>query len=177
MIKASVVTVRLSLTKGEGVLPDSELLTRAEKEDPRKICFFTFDQEGGGEIADGIRIVSCTFLYDGLSGGLSPKRIRLDPVFDEEGRMVGHPCPILEVGLNGRADPEEVRRTIWQSSYRIQPQNQADGFFAEDWNGYSDVLSGAELRAWKRKLLECGVYSGRKFSVRQLSREIRASRL
>lgn len=169
-------TIRFALTKGEGVPPDGDLMSRAEKADPRRIFTFHLDNDTGGHLPEGILVLRCTVLYDGVSPGRGPDddQDHICGAFSPGGEIGGAPCPIIEFTLNRDCDAESVLRAFWESSYLVKPRKQATGFHAEDWNGYTTVLPPADAAAWKRRLKRNRTYSGKTFDPKQLESGVRA---
>lgn len=172
--KSKRVTVRFAFTKGEGDAPDAALMTRDEKRDPRKIFKFFLEHDGEGNLPAGTRIVRATVIYDGVTPG---KGRRVPGAYDHDGVPRGHPCPVIEFVTNKPVDGEDLRRTVWESYFLVRPSRQGEGFSAEDWNGYTEVLRGDDLRAWKTRLRKGGVWSGKSFTPGRLARGVRADML
>ncbi len=170
--KSKTVVIRFALTKGEGEPPQSGLVSRKEKLSPETMCTFFLDGAGEGEELTGMGLRTVRFLDNGIthSGGD-------DPVFNEDGLLVGAPCPIVEFHFAKEVNVEKVRKTVWGSSYHIKPKKQNSPFYCEDWNGYTSALFGRDLELWKDRWKTLGVMPSKKFFPSQIAAGINAAEM
>ena len=141
------ITVRFPLTKGEGICPEKPQFTENELSDIRTVLAFSicWDQGTLGE-PTGAKIVSLEFIYDGIT-----------PIEgedfgywfeDSQDYLCGYPAPIVRFKLDRPIDVEDFRRSIFTSSFEIltssMVEDDGEPYFAEDYNGYTSVLSETE---------------------------------
>lgn len=157
--------VYFGLSKGEGEWPEPDILTKKEKADPRTFSTFHLDLDEGAVDIDPEVITSCTILYDGISPveGDEPEAPELG-LRVSEGRLAGRIRPIIDFQLSQEVDPEEFRRFVWGSFYSLSPTNADEPFQAEDWNGYTEILSDKRMEEFELHLKAHGAYSGKKTS-------------
>lgn len=175
--KSSNITVYFGLSKGEGSWPEVKNLSRRESSDPRIFCtfFLHLDDENESNIQPS-DIKSCTILYDGVSPlNLAPDRAT--GLYMEKDVITGRIRPIIRFELSRPVDPEKFRRTVWSSSYQLKPHKALEPYFAEDWNGYTEILSPQQEKDWIKHLRKHGVYSGQVISTKKLVSGIRADRM
>jgi hypothetical protein len=175
--KSSTITVYFGLSKGEGSWPDLKILSRKESEDPRSFC--TFQLCPDDELESGIdisHIKQCTVLYDGILPLQLDNSTQLGLKVENK-QLTGRIRPVIRFELTRSTDPDAFRRFIWGSSYRLQPKKATEAFFAEDWNGYTEVLSPAREKEWIKALHRNNVYSGKTFSPKQLMAGVTATRM
>jgi hypothetical protein len=172
------LTIYFGLSKGEGEWPQLENLSPKETKDPRSFADFTLDLDEGGSSVDPKLIKSVKVLYDGIT----PL-----PAFEEGDQdygisiqkdgVYGNIRPVFEFELKESVDPDEFLRLIWGSSYILSPQNSEEPFYAEDWNGYTEVLSPERKQYWVQHLKLHACYSGKVFKPSQLQMGISAQKL
>lgn len=170
--------VYFGLSKGEGDWPDLDVLTSKEKQDPRNFCDFSLDLDEGGSSVNPKVIKSCKVIYDGVS---------LVPGFDAvenpyglwvtKDKVKANIRPIIEFELTQEVDPQEFCRLVWGSSYLVSPQDAEEPFYAEDWNGYTEVLSENRKREWVEHLKAHNVYSGKVFQVPELVKGVSSKKM
>jgi hypothetical protein len=175
--KSSSITVYFGLSKGEGCWPELKDLSPREKSDPRTFCTFHLHLDDGTD-SDILPsdIKSCTILYDGISPPNLAQDRAMGLYLDKE-TIVGRIRPIIRFELSRPVDPEEFRRIVWSSSYQLKPKKSPEPFFAEDWNGYTEVLSLQQEKEWAKYLRKHGVYSGKVISPKKLIAGVRADRM
>jgi hypothetical protein len=172
--KTKRIIVRFALTKGEGEKLDGPPPTDDEKSDPRRMFTFFLDDSSPELLPSGVRIAKATVLYDGVSPG---KAGEPRGAYSPSGELSSHPSPIIEFETSEPVKPSLLLRSVSESWVLIKASSQETGFYAEDWNGYTSVLSGTEARDWKSLLRDGGVYSGKTFDPLLLSRGIRADKM
>lgn len=170
--KSKTVVIRFALTKGEGEPPQPRLVSRKEKLSPESMCTFFLDGAGEGEELTGMGLRTVRFLDNGITHSSGD-----NPVFNEDGLLVGAPCPIVEFNFAKEVNVEKVRKTVWGSSYHIKPKKQNSPFYCEDWNGYTSVLLGKDLELWRNRWKALGVMPSKKFSPIQIAAGINASEM
>jgi hypothetical protein len=169
-------TVRFALSKGEGEFPDAQDLTPAEAEDLRSICTFYLHLDPYSNAApDPAIIARCIVYYNGvspISNSLpegDPYGLRLD-----QGCIVGRIRPIISFELETPLGPEEFKKWVWCSWYEVGTPSCGKVFCAEDWNGYTEILSPHRTSEWKLHLERNGLYSGKEFSAERLIKGVSA---
>ena len=107
------------------------------------------------------RIIAIEILYDGISpyGGNS---FGYRFVGQE---LEGYPAPIIRFHLDKAVDPEEFRRAVWGSSFHLKTRSMEEPFYADDDNGYADVLDEEALAEWLRELRKHGMSSAKEVHV------------
>ncbi len=165
---ASAITVYFGLSKGEGAWPSGHILSDGERRDPRSFCTFNlcFDDglEGGALLSD---IENCTVIYDGIA----PIEVADDEWFGlrvKNGKLEGRIRPIIRFDLARHIEDDEFRRCVWGSSYCVKPIKAVEPFYAEDWNGYTEVLSPQREKEWIELLKENRIFSGKILPAQQL---------
>jgi len=159
------ITVRFCLSKGEGSEGELSEFSKDELKDFRKCLSLYLTYCPRAE--SSARIISAQIIYDGIT-----------PVGDDDGMpgyfinrkskcVDGYPTPIVRFWLDRAMDDKEFLQCIHESSYRVcsqyMDQNDEEPFFAEDWNGYSSILSRSQRDQVIMKL-ECNsAYCGKIF--------------
>ncbi len=166
------LTIRFALTKGEGIWPQLQDMTPGERADLRKIGRFFLDVDRE-ILGDDIDIISCEFVYDGISP-LFLRGRQVAGLSVREGGIGGRPCPIIRFRLRDAVDAEQFRRGVWGSSYRLSAKKSPEEFYCEDWNGYTSVLHAKEREPWLRLVRNNGI-QGREFSCKLLERGLAAT--
>lgn len=140
------VIIRHHMTKSDGgPIPSIEELSKEEKADIRLFISFILDWDpASSESIDesGVKITALEFIDDGITG-----RVRLLDE-DVDGCCIeGRPSPVVRYTLDHDVDPEEFKRCIWMSSMKYQPASRhardEEAYFAEDHNGYTQVVDEA----------------------------------
>lgn len=174
--KTSTINVYFGFSKAEGNWPELKTLTQHESADPRTFCTFHLhvddENESNIQLSD---IKSCTVLYDGVSPlNLQGRALGL---YLNNKAVTGQIRPIIRFEMSRPVNPEQFRRSIWGSSYQVKPKKAAEPVFVEDWNGYTEVLTPQQEKAWVKKLLQHGVYSGQVISPKKLVSGVRADHM
>jgi hypothetical protein len=142
------------------------------------MCYFllNWDADAAGESLqeeyDVEFLKEYEIIYDGVSRyGDNEYGIEIS---DEE--IFGYPAPIIKFIFSREVDPNDFLTGIWESCIRIQStaqkENEEDGFFFEDHNGYSDILEEEDARIWIKELKENSVYSGKKIKNENFDEEV-----
>lgn len=126
-------------------MPSIRELSKEEKADIRLFISFILDWDPGSSesIEDsGVKITAAEFIDDGITG-----RVRL---LDEDVNgccIEGRPSPVVRYTLDHDVDPEEFKRCVWMSSMKYHPASRhakdEEAYFAEDHNGYTEVVDEA----------------------------------
>lgn len=176
--KSSSITIYFGLSKGEGNWPEASTLSRKESYDPRTFCTFQLDlDEEAAPNIDLATIKSCTVIYDGICPLSLDRNQSLGLALDKKGKLTGRVRPIIRFELSTPVDPEKFRRLVWGSSYEIKPAKAEEGFYCEDWNGYTEVLDAKQEKQWIARLQKAGLYSGQVFTARQMAKGVTASKM
>ena len=161
------ITVRFCFTKGEGRYFELSEFSKDEIKDFRKCLSLCLTYYPAAE--PSAKIVSAQIIYDGIT-----------PVGDENDGMPGffinrksksapdgYPTPIVRFRLSRAMDEEEFLQCIHESSYNVRTQsrdqNDEEPFFAEDWNGYSAILSKSQRDNVIMILESNGAFCGKEF--------------
>jgi hypothetical protein len=178
--------VYFGLSKGEGQWPEVTELTPKEKKDPRIFSQFILDiNEQGSPFSPKI-IKSCKVLYDGvsylppfpdLSSGEGAVTDGSYGLYIDGTKLCGRLRPIIEFELSKEVDPQDFCRLVWGSTFVLSPQASQEPFYAEDWNGYTEVLSQERTSQWVRHLKTQGAYSGKVFTLSELQNGVNAHKL
>jgi hypothetical protein len=169
-------TVYFALAKGEGEFPDAQDLAPAEVEDLRSICTFYLHLDPYSGEAPAPEVISrCVVYYNGVSP-LNNSLPEEDPYglrFDR-GYIVGRIRPIIAFELKTPLCPDEFKRWVWCSWYEVGKPSSGKVFCAEDWNGYTEILSPYRASEWNLHLERNGLYSGKEFSAERLIKGVSA---
>jgi len=169
------ITVRFALTKGEGVWPEVGSMTTAERQDLRRAGTFFLDTDH--QILEAApAILSCEFVYNGIQP-VFLKGVLVSGMIIQGSDLLGHPCPIVRFRLREPVDPDQFLRGVWGSSYKLSFGQGEHVFYAEDWNGYSSILSKTEIARWRSILRKRRLLGSKTFTVRQAESGIRAVRM
>ena len=170
------VVIRFVFNKGEeGEIPPYASLTEKEKISPSSMCYFllNWDADAAGESLkeeyDGEFLEEYEIIYDGVSR-YNKNEYGIE-ISDEE--IIGYPAPIIKFVFSRDVNPKDFLTGIWESCVRIQStaqkENEEDGFFFEDHNGYSDIV---EQDIWIKELKENNVHIGKKITKEHFDEEI-----
>ena len=125
-----------------GPIPSISELKPEEIKDIRTFISFRLDWDPGcsDEIeTTGVKITAVEFIYDGIADNLKLLTDDIDGCCIE-----GSPSPVICYTLDKDVDPEEFKRCVWMSSMNYKPasrtENDAEPYFAEDHNGYTEVV-------------------------------------
>jgi hypothetical protein len=143
--------VRFALTKGEGCLPDPSDFSAAERADLRTILKAWIVYDPDCPQLESVRVTEVEFLYDGVTP-LEPSLLddlgmssRCGYRLDADGGLQGYPSPIVRFTTDAPVDANLFRRAVWTSSVSVQTAAMRargdEPYFAEDFNGYTQVLS------------------------------------
>jgi hypothetical protein len=177
--KYQQIAVILGLSKGEGEYPSLKTLSSSEIKDPRTYANFYLDIDQSLEGVPKLKDFGpVTVIYDGVSP--------LNTLSDGDNTIVyglntsptaveGKIRPILKFSIKGEVDPETFLRGVWGSYYMLLPKKQNEPFYAEDWNGYSSILTSEELQSWIELVKEGGRYCGGIFPIKKLMGGMSAS--
>jgi|GEM_PF-1493508 len=155
------ITIRFALTKGEGHFPDITQFSDAELRDMKSCVALSicWDPDAAG-LDEDTKITGAEILYDGLSP--LPREEFGYRVTRES--VSGYPAPVVRFHLNRPVPPEQFRKAVWTSCVDVQTAAMADNdeepFFAEDYNGYSSVLSPDNRDDLVRRLKRHRLLSG-----------------
>lgn len=168
-----IVTIRFAMTKGEGNWPEIGDMSADERKDPTLIARFNlnWDPDASEDVED-VEIEKCEVIYDGVSY-LENMGLGLHI---EGNTLSGHPSPVIRFKLSREVDPNKFKRAIWTSSIRLLPESKAlsdeEGFYCEDYNGYTSVLNEEDLDEVIEAVKNAGINFGKSFSPDQLSEGI-----
>ena len=164
------VIIRFPLTKGEGELPSNDLMTEAEKKTPASMAYFWlyWDADAAGESLNGVSgetfLVEYEIIYNGIS--------RFDEEYQKglkvvDGEVIRYPDPMIRFVFSNEINADDFLPGIWGSCVRLrsaaQEENDEDGFFFEDHNGYCSICDeeDEEVKGYIQELKENGLYSGK----------------
>jgi hypothetical protein len=171
------ITIYFGLSKGEGAWPQVDQLSSREVAEPESFCFFSLHLDEGAERPIfPCDIVTCRILYNGISPVVTDDGVKLG-LRVEGDSLIGKPRPIINFQLSKAIEPEDFRRGVWASSYLIKPAQAEEAFYAEDWNGYTEVFSKKATQNWEKMLKKNKVYSGKIFSAEQMIQGVVATLL
>lgn len=162
--RSDSIVVRFALTSGDGnSLHSMQELTEEEKQDIRRCLALNvyWDPDMMSDEHDA-QITSMEILYDGitrfdgedfgysLSGG------------DEF--LGGYPAPIIRFKLDRELETDQFICAIRETSFRVLTSSMDhEPYYAEDHNGYTQVLDDDEVEEWIGRLKAGGVYSGKQY--------------
>lgn len=179
--KSHFLCVYFGLSKGEGVLPQYSDLSPKELSNPGSMCEFILNLDEGGSSIDPDLIKSCRVIYDGVKPLVGAFRKGSPPygvVVDSKAQSISFKLrPIIEFELALEVDPDEFRRLVWGSTYSVLPVSFDEPFYAEDWNGYTEVLCLQAKQEWIERLKKRGAYSGKVFNPLDLKVGVGANKL
>lgn len=167
MASKKEITVRFCLTKSDGSPLEISEFSKDEIKDFRKCLSLNLTYCPNNESC--ARIVTAQIIYDGIT-----------PVGDEDDGMPGYfinrkseyviegyPTPIVRFRLDRAMDEIEFLHSIHYTLYsvctQIREQNDGEPYFAEDHNGWTDVLSKTQFTQVMTKLKYYGAYCGKIF--------------
>jgi hypothetical protein len=160
------ITVRFCLTKGEGSFFEISDFSKEELEDFRKCLSLNLDYRPSAE--PSARIVSLQIIYDGITPACDKNDGMPGYFINRKANcMDGYPTPIVRFRLDRSMDEEDFLQCINTTSYCLSSQsknqNNEEPFFAEDWNGYSSILSRSQRDQVIMKLECYRAYCGKVF--------------
>ena len=143
MKKSNSITVQFTLRKGYGAWPTVEELSIEETKDLTIIGKFFLDWE---EQQDGISeelIDDIEVIYDGITY-LEKIKLGLQVL---NGKIEGHPSPVLKFNFRKQVCEEIFIKTIWNSFMLLTPKKRdsEEGFCCEDHQGYTKSLDKDSL--------------------------------
>ncbi len=168
------IVIRFALTKGEGDLPTKDELNEDEIGYPASICSFNLDLDYGkfDEELDPIGLAEIVILYDGIcdydtvdeKGKVTTKGVYWD---DTQSCFVGYPAPVVKFKFEAPVDKKKFLSLVIMSCVNIcsmvQAENDDDGFFFEDYAGWSQIIEGKELEEYIEFLKDADVYYERAY--------------
>jgi hypothetical protein len=150
---SNIIAVRFAMTKGDGDFPDEAQFTEDEKADIRSCLTLSLNWDHDELSIDNVNITSVEFIYDGINH-YGDQRFGY---WFENGCLNGYPAPIISFTVDKDVNRDEFLRAIWSSSMILKSESMEEPFYAEDQNGYSEILDDDQLEDWDDELQEFGL--------------------
>lgn len=166
-ISSTSITIRFVFNKGDGGrFPARRDFSPYEIADLRQCLSFSLDADPSSiESRWQAKILEVVFLYDGITpiqGKDFGYRFQARKTY-----LQGYPAPIIRFRLDRPVRPSLLCRVLAGSCFNLITSSLSEAgetpYYAEDHNGYSSVLTDAEIAEWLALLGEHHAFCGKTF--------------
>lgn len=144
MEKSNNINVQFILRKGYGAWPTVEELSIEEAKDLTIIGKLFLEWEEQQDVISENLIDNVEVIYDGITY-LEKVGLGLQIL---NGKIEGHPSPVLKFNFQKEVCVEKFLKTIWNSFMLLTPKKRGrdEGFCCEDHQGYTKSLDKDTLQ-------------------------------